>query len=159
MRVDDIRIVNPVLVKNKIRDVKVSGAYESRLAATFYLDDLFSVEKRHMVNEEIRLAMIDSLKSAGIYHSKGGKYELSVEFVSSCSPVLIANCPNETTVKYKLVDYRTQSVLFERTVLSEGFAYWYEKLNAGERRRLANERGMKNNIKSLFHFIDFEYGL
>lgn len=147
MRVDEVRVVNPSLVKNKVRNVGVSGGRETNPLLT-----------SDVGNEEFRVALIDSLLAAGIYHGQAGNYELSATITDIDQPLFGFTFTVRVKVNYLLRNLKTHTVLFERVISSEGSASPGDEFIGVHRLRVAKERAMKNNIKALFHFIDFEYG-
>jgi len=97
-------------------------------------------------SEDFAEALRQSLASHAMLSASSGKYVIDAELVEVKQPFGGFNLTVKSTVKYKVTEAATSTVVMEETVKNEHTAKMGEAFVAAQRLRLANEGAMKGNI-------------
>lgn len=102
--------------------------------------------KSNVSSEDFAEALRQSLAGHALLAATDGKYVVDAELVEVKQPIAGFNMTVTSTVKYKVTDTATSSVVLERDVVNEYTAKMGDAFVGVERLRLANEGSMKGNI-------------
>ncbi len=101
-------------------------------------------------NENFKLAIIDSFKSAHLYEQLGhAHYMLNAQLMSLDRPWFGIDLTVTCKVHYHLYSTKNKKVLFDKDITSSYTAIFSDSVIAISRLRLANEGAIKTNIKQL----------
>jgi len=127
----------PQELNNNLAVDEVSGGQKTNPAWTSEID-----------NESFSGAVIDSLKSQGLY-SDNGEYHLEVKMLKVDQPMFGLNLKVTTHVRYILTNKRNNKIVFDDTVIAPHTAGVSDAFAAVKRLRLANEGSAMKNIEGL----------
>lgn len=102
--------------------------------------------KSNVSSEDFAEALRQSLAGHALLAATEGRYIVDAELVEVKQPFAGFNMTVTSTVKYKVTDAATSSVVLEKDVVNEYTAKMGDAFVGTERLRLANEGSMKGNI-------------
>lgn len=102
--------------------------------------------KSNVSSEDFAEALRQSLTGHALLASTGGKYVIDAELVEVKQPLAGFNMTVTSTVKYKVTEAATSTVVLDEQVVNEYTAKMGDAFVGVERLRLANEGSMKGNI-------------
>lgn len=143
--VDNMVVTQPInkpltskILRENIQVDQVTGGHETNPLWTSKINDTGFKE-----------ALIESLEIAALYGEKNSRYQLSAKMLALQQPVVGFNLTVTCMVQYRLVDMKTGSLLYHRTVKTPYTAKFTDDLYACSRLQEANEGAAKRNIAEL----------
>jgi hypothetical protein len=116
-------------------------------------DDLFSVP--NISNKAFQAALVRTLLNAKLASASNGRYRLDATLKLD-QPFITFNTTVTAIVAYRLTDVATGTVVYDKTLETQGTAEYMEIAVASERMKLANSRAVRANLR---RFVEELYAL
>ena len=97
---------------------------------------------------EFEQALLNTLKAHAMFSIDEAKYKLTAELVEVKQPLFGLSLTVKSTVKYELMDVKSQKIIFDEVINNEYTAAFGDSFMAVKRLQLANEGAIRENISS-----------
>ena len=112
-----------------------------------------------VTNEGLREALRQTLASHAMLADEDARYVLNAELVKLKRPVTnIINLTTTSTIRYTVIDTESGATVFDETIVSAQTGKLKDALNEIERRQIANEKSVRDNIRQMMERLVSQLG-